>query len=234
LAYHVIEGDEYGTDGLILMGGGVRQTSRLVQSVIERQLPAVALSRNWSHVPISTVSQDHYQQTQLALDHLISLGHRKIAFVARETDQDYDWYEPRLRCYLDSLSRCNPEVNPDWISLYTDASNAVEPLLARCPEITAIFAINDRRAMDILTALRALNLRVPQDISVIGLDNSIATPDGDSQVTRVAFPDFKVGYLAADLLLRQINQSELYYSNILVRSYLLEGGTCDVPRQDKI
>ncbi len=234
LAFHLLEGDEYNTNGLILMGGGVRQSSHLVQRIIERQLPAVALSRNWSHIPISTVSQDHYQQTQLALDHLISLGHRNIAFVARESDQNYDWYEPRLRCYRETMNRCNGEVNPDRIALYADASQSVKLLLARSPEITAIFAINDRRAIDVMSNLRELQLHVPKDISLIGLDDSVATPDGWTQITRVAFPEFKVGYLAADLLLRQINQIELYYSNVLVRSYLLEGGSCAIPRQDNL
>lgn len=234
LAFHLLEGDEYNADGLMLMGGGVRQNSRLVQRIIDRQIPAVALSRNWFGVPISTVGQDHYQQSQIALEHLIGLGHRNIGFVGRNTDQDYDWFEPRLRCYQETLTRHHGTFNPDWIAFDVHATQSTKALLARSPEVTAIFAINDRRALDVARGLYELGLRTPQDMSLITLDSSVATPEGYPQFTRVTFPYVKVGYWAAELLLRQVNQEELYYSNVLVRSHLFDGETCDVPRQAKL
>jgi LacI family transcriptional regulator len=213
-------------DGLILMGKGIRQDSQLVHWALEHRIPLVVLSRIWPDLPISTVSQDHYQQAKIALDYLHRLGHRQIAYVAQERDQEYEWYPPRLRCYRNKMEELNQKVDEDLIVLGKNVVDSVKELLTRKPDVTAIFALHDERAIQAIQGAMDLGLKVPNDISVIGLDNSQEPPAGFPGLTTVGFPHFDIGYLGAELLLRQIKNENLSFGNLWIRSTLIERDSC--------
>ncbi|KAA3655786.1 MAG: LacI family transcriptional regulator [Chloroflexi bacterium] len=226
LGEHILNDKNNPLDGLILMGPGVKRESQLLRQTIEKQVPLVVLSRNWPDMPISTVGQDHQQQSQIALDHLIELGHRKIAFLAGIKDQQYDWFDTRLKCYQEKMAQINSEEYDKIIIFDDDGTQAVKQLLAKQPDITAIFAIHDRLAVEVMVELKEHGVKVPEDISVIGLDDSEQIPEGCPELTTVGFPHFDVGYLATELLYKQMNNANIFYSNILVRSKLIKRSSC--------
>jgi LacI family transcriptional regulator len=213
-------------DGMMLMGKGIHRDSQLVHRAFELQIPLVVLSRNWPDLPVSTVSQDHQQQAQIALDYLIQLGHRQIAFVAKEGEQDYEWYAPRLSMYRNKMKEINQEVDEDLIVLGNDVTDAVKELLIRKPGVTAILAIHDQRAIQVMMALLDMGLEVPNDISVIGLDDSEIPPVGFPRLTTVGFSHFDIGYLSAELLLKQIESNNLCFGKLSTRCYLVERDSC--------
>lgn len=229
LGFHLLEGGQLSCDGMLVMGI-MSQHSCLVQQAVEEDLPLVVLSRNWPEVPISTVSQDHYQHARIALDHLTGLGHRKIGFLARESDRHYDWFQARLACYRDTMAELGEQAGEGLIAVGTDGAEAAKELMARRPDVTAIFAIHDENAVAAMQGLREIGLRVPEDVSVIGLDDSARPPQGYPALTTVAFPHHKVGRLAAELLLKQIEDGTLLYSKVFVRSHLIERASCSKPR----
>ena len=217
-------------DGLILMGKGIRQDSQLLHRALELQIPVVVLSRNWPGLPVSTVGQDHCQQAKIALDYLVQLGHRRIAYLAQEGDQEYEWYATRLSCYRDKMKELGQEVDEELIVLGKDGADAARELLTRKPDVTAIFAIHDERAIQATQGAMDLGLVVPKDISIIGLDNSVEPPAGFPKLTTVGFPHFDVGYLGAELLLRQIENDNLCFGKLSIRSTLIERDSCAKPR----
>jgi LacI family transcriptional regulator len=218
-------------DGLMLMGKGIRRDSQLVHRVLELQFPLVVLSRNWPDLPVSTVSQDHRQQAQIALDYLIQLGHRQIAFVAKEGEQEYEWYAPRLSIYRSKMKELNQEVDEDLIVRGKDVADAVKELLTRKPGITAVLALHDQRAIQVMMGLLELGLEVPKDISVIGLDDSEVPPVGFPRLTTVGFSHFDIGYLSAELLLKQIESDNLCFGKLSTRCYLVERDSCAKPKE---
>jgi LacI family transcriptional regulator len=218
-------------DGLMLMGKGIRRDSQLVHRVLELQFPLVVLSRNWPDLPVSTVSQDHRQQAQIALDYLIQLGHRQIAFVAKEGEQEYEWYAPRLSIYRSKMKELNQEVDEDLIVRGKDVADAVKELLTRKPGITAVLALHDQRAIQVMMGLLELGLEVPKDISVIGLDDSEVPPVGFPRLTTVGFSHFDIGYLSAELLLKQIESDNLCFGKLSTRCYLVERDSCTKPKE---
>jgi len=233
LGVHLLNDETTSPHGLMLMGPGVHRDSQLLLQALEKNIPLVVLSRNWSNLPISTVGQDHCQQARIALDYLTHLGHRRIAFVAGEVDKQYDWFEWQLTCYRDVMAQLNGGVDEELIALGADGASAARTLMARRPDVTAIFAIHDRRAVEAMRGLREMGLRIPQDVSVIGQDDSEQVPEGFPALTTVGFPHFEVGYLAAELLLKQIENDKILCSNILVRNNLIERASCDKPRSQK-
>jgi LacI family transcriptional regulator len=230
LGFHLLSDEKLPCDGFILMGLGARQHSPLIHQLLKENMPVVVISRHWPHLPISSVSQDHHQQASIAIDHLVQLGHRNIAFLARDVDRYYDWFEWRLSCYRDAMVHLNGEMDEDLLALGADGAEAAKSLMARRPDVSAIFGVNDGRAVEAMRGLRELELDVPQDVSVIGVDDTTKPPEGYPALTTIAYPHFELGYLAAELLLKQIENDTLLYANILVRSNLVERASCARPR----
>ncbi len=230
LGYHLLEDETLSGDGLILIGLASSHSNWLLCRIIQDRIPAVVLSRQWSDLPISTVSQDHCQQARLALDYLIELGHRDIAFVAGERDQNYGWFDVRLECYRQAMIELNGRACDELIAVDSDGAKAAKALMARRPDVTAIWAIYDDRAVEAMRGLRELGLEIPEDVSVIGLDDSNSSPEGWPALTTVAFPHKKLGSLAGELLLNQIKDGELRYAHIVVGSYLVQRESCARPR----
>jgi len=220
----------FSSDGLILMGPALCRDSESVIQALQIGVPVVALCRYWPDIPISTVGQSYHEQAGIALDHLVHLGHRKIAFVAGTMDQKYDWCQQRLDCYRKRMTDVNGEVDEELIVLARDGSEAVKILMTRRPDVTAILANHDGRAVEAMEGLLAMGLRIPEDISVIGQDDARQSPEGLPGLTTVRFSHFEVGYLAAEFLLKQIEEREIGRGNIWVRCHLVERESCSRPR----
>lgn len=213
-------------EGLLLMGPALRRDSEAVVQAVKRGIPIVVLCRNWPDLPVSTVGHDHHEQARIALDHLVALGHRTIAFVAGDADDQYDWCQWRLDCYRETMANLNGGIDEDLIVLAENRVEATKALMRRRPDVTAIFADHDARAIEVMQGLHEAGLRIPQDVSVIGQDDAKRSPEGFPGLTTVRFSHSEVGYLAAELLLKQIESNEVVHGNIRVRCYLVERNSC--------
>ena len=221
-----LDSDGLPPEGLILMGPGLRRDSESVVQALKNNIPIVVLCRDWPEEPISTVGHRHSEQARIALEHLTHLGHRAIVFLAGEADVKYDWYQQRLDCYRKVMANLNGESDAELIILARDGARAVKSLMARRPDVTAIFAVHDAKAIEAMQGLRDMGLRVPEDVSVIGQDDARQSPEGYPTLTTVRFSHVEVGYLAAELLLKQIENEEITRGNIWVRSYLVARESC--------
>ena len=233
IGHEFLEGDRLSFDGVIAIMP-LSSDSTVLRRAMDEHIPVVVVSRSWPDLPVSTVGQDHPQQARLALDHLTKLGHRKIAFLARTIDRPYDWYATRLAYYRDTMSAMG-EYDPQRIVIAPDLDRAVGSLLDRCPEITAIFAVNDACAVQVMCGIYQVGLRVPEHVSVIGVgDDSFPSLKGYPGLTTIGFPARKVGILAAKVLLEHIEDPELAYSRVFVQSWVVERDSCAGPREEGV
>jgi DNA-binding LacI/PurR family transcriptional regulator len=201
-----------------------------VRRLIEDEVPTVVLSRNWPDLPVSTVSQDHREQARIALDYLAKLGHKTIAFIAGERDRYYDWFDWRVECYRQAMIDLNGRSDEELIVIAKDGAEAAKCLLTRRPDVTAVWAIYDDRAVEAMCGLTELGLAIPEDVSVIGLDDTCSSPEGCPELTTVGFSGRKLGSLATEVLLKQMEDDEFRYAHIVVSSYLVERRSCAKPR----
>jgi len=229
LAFHLLHNSTPPFDGLILMGGSARQNQQLITQIIEDGKPAVALSRSWPELPISTVGPDYRQQVRIAMDHLASLGHRAIAFIASEDDRRFDWYHWRLAAYREAMQRLNGQVDEGLIAVGLNGAAAAITLLQQRQDVTACFAINDERALEALAGLHKLHLKVPHDLSIIGQDNVPELMGSDPMLTTVGFSHVDVGYLATELLAKQMQNATISHCNLWVQCTLVERISCGKP-----
>lgn len=216
-------------DGLILVTPPSRE-SMLLQQALRERIPAVVISRDWPDLPLSSVGQDHPQQARLAMNHLVQLGHRRIGFVAPSWVSGYSWCQVRLDIYRETMAALD-RYDPGQVAIGPDACQATHSLLDRRPDVTAIFGVNDAAAVGAMRGLHARGMRVPEEVSVIGVGDNCPAPEGYPALTTIGFPSRKVGYLAGRLLLEQLEDEELAYSRIFVQSWVVERDSCAPPRK---
>lgn len=146
-------------------------------SVLEhRQLPCVFVNFEARPVSLPVVVVENRQGARMAVEHLLSLGHRRIAFIAGSpyTGQSAE----REAAYVQALHEAGIPADPALIVpgrfVQTGGHAATLALLALPEPPTAIFAANDEMAFGAIDAIHSKGLRVPDDISVVGFDD-IAT-----------------------------------------------------------
>ena len=198
-------------------------------------IPAVTICTDRSPKWSTRVSIDNAFGIGKAIDHLVSLGHRKIAFIKgpeESGDTGERWnavlatcktlglrVDPRLTVQLERLE-------PSGTRHAEEGRIAAQGLVRRGRPFTALVAFNDISALGAMTALREAGYKVPEDISVMGFDDiefaSIAYPP----LTTIRQPLQEMGATAAELLIRKLANDESV-KNIRVRPELIvRSSTC--------
>jgi DNA-binding LacI/PurR family transcriptional regulator len=153
----------------------------------------------------ATVRIDDELAARCATQHLVDLGHERIAYVGGATEGVLDFTAPaaRLSGYHAALAaaglRPDPALEADGEFSVAGGSRAGFELLGRPDRPTAVFAASDEMAIGVLRAARDLGLRVPEDLSVIGVDDHEMAEIFD--LTTVAQPVLEQGRVAAQQVL---------------------------------
>jgi DNA-binding LacI/PurR family transcriptional regulator len=115
----------------------------------------------------------------------------------------------RYAGHRDALAAAGHELRPELVAEgdFTEAGGqrAMEELLARTPDLDAVFVASDPMAVGVLRALRAAGRRVPEDVAVVGFDDAAVAETCDPPLTTVAQPLADMTPLLTELLLRQID-----------------------------
>lgn len=164
---------------------------------------------------VHTLSIDNVQVARLATEHLIGLGHRRIAHIAGSPDFELDFHLPthRRQAYEAALADAGLAADPALVRSadFTIAGGydaALQLLGTPQPRPTAVFAASDEMAIGALLAAQELGLSVPEDLSVVGIDgHELAEFFGLTTVTQ--FPDVQ-GRLAAATLLRELGDEGVH------------------------
>jgi DNA-binding LacI/PurR family transcriptional regulator len=153
----------------------------------------------------SSVRIDDDATARIAMRHLIDLGHRRIGYIGGSLEDQLDFAAPldRLRGYREAMREARLRVDPSWevVGDFTVRGGlaAMRLLLEADPRVTAVFAASDEMAIGAVHGAREAGLRVPEDVSVIGIDDHEMAEF--FELTTVAQPVHEQGQLAAKLLL---------------------------------
>jgi LacI family transcriptional regulator len=193
-------------DGLIVVSGHVSD-AQLAQ--FARRQPVVVVGRNVEAPGLRSFRVDQVNGAYLATRHLLDLGHTRIGFIGGPSSQD-DAVDRRLG-YMRAMQEAGLAPNPAWIQdggfVETMGQAAMERLLDIAPTLTAVFAANDQSAYGARMALYRRNLNVPQDMSLVGLDDLPASLNATPPLTTVRQPIFESGMYAAQTLLQMVGMT---------------------------
>jgi LacI family transcriptional regulator len=191
-------------DGVIL--GGLRANEEQLQLLSDEGFPVVL----WGRIPESPlpfVDVDNVNAAQMAVEHLIALGHRRIACITNAPLR-YPESAGRLRGYQAALGANNLPYDDSLVISgdYQERSGyeAMRTLLALDAPPTAVFVASDVVALGALSAARAAGIRVPDDLAVVGFDDIQLAQYLVPSLTTVRVPAREIGATSAQMLLNII------------------------------
>ena len=206
--------------------GMVFNTNRSIEDFDEFEplngLPTIIISMK-EHPRCTTIDSDQYGCSQLVVDHLRSRGHTQIRHLAGPKDSITADF--RTRGWRDSLEHAGLEVveplHGDWTA---DSGYELGEKLVQDAEMTALYAANDQMAMGAIMALRAHGRRVPEDVSVIGVDDSMQGMVPHNDLTTVRFDMRERGRKTFDYFFSQLSR-ESKVEAVRLPGELVERGT---------
>lgn len=191
-------------------------------------VPGVAVSGHKNVPGITNIVLNHARAATLAMEHLVNLGHQKIAFIkgqAFSSDTEVRWEAVR-----EAADELDIEVKADLTGqLEGDSSSpelgyqTTQKLLANSEPFTALFTFNDISAIGAIQALREAGHRVPEDVSVVGFDDIQSAAFQNPALTTVRQPLREMGTIAAETLLQRITATTKgpYAKEIVVEPELI-------------
>jgi LacI family transcriptional regulator len=171
------------------------------------------------------VDVDNVGGALLATQHLITLGHRRIAFISN-AKAAYTASAHRLNGYQKALAEAGLPCDESLMRYgdFTAASGegAMADILATAqPRPTAVFVASDTVAIGALKAVRAAGLTVPGDVALAGFDDVPLSELIDPPLTTVRLPAYGLGWGAADMLIRLINHDVIREPHVLLETELI-------------
>jgi DNA-binding LacI/PurR family transcriptional regulator len=202
-------------DGIVL--GGTRLPSREVQE-LAATLPVVTVGRRVAGV--EAVSVDDRAGAELAVQHLVDLGHHRIAHIDGGTGPGA---RLRRRGYEEVMTRSGLAAHLDVVrGDYSEAGGVAgaERLLSDARPPTAIFAANDLMALGVMGVARRLGLQIPEDLAVVGFDNSPMCAYDYIGLTSVDQGPDALGAGSVSSLIRRIRDPEAPFHSTLLNPRL--------------
>lgn len=212
-------------DALILLGPTIKATHL---RELGRQVPAVVVARPVAHDDIDVVRTDDEQGAALATRHLLELGHTRIAHVdggrAPGAAERRRGYKATMReAGLGDLTTVIPGGLED-----ADGVAAVSRVRTDQPDCTAVTVFNDQSAIGFLNSARLHGVRVPEQLSVVGYDNSKLSRSAWAELTTVAQDTSLLAHAAVAICVGRID-GEAAGQRQLVAPSLFVGSTTGSP-----
>jgi len=215
-------------DGLILTS--VRIIDDLDEYTKEK-FPLVFINREPPLSDIDFVGIDNVASAKMAVDHLIKLGHRKIAFIRGEPASSASF--SRYEGYKMALEEAGIPYSDDLVKIgylkYEGGYRAMESFLKGPSVPTAVSCANDMMALGAMDACADKGIKIPQDIAIVGFDDIWVASLESVQLTTVRQPRYLMGVKAVDLMIKRI-QGKGENKRIILPTRLIIRGTCGKKR----
>ncbi|MCU6733299.1 LacI family DNA-binding transcriptional regulator [Diplocloster agilis] len=169
-----------------------------------RKIAIIFTECNVALTGISTIGIDNVKYAKVAMEHLLSKGHRRIAHICGP--KELMMCDDNLEGYRQSLQDAGIRVEEDLIA-YGDYSSisgyiATKKLLTGSSDFTAVFSANDQMAIGAIKALKESGRAVPKDVAVIGFDNIFVGTLVEPSLSTINVPKYKLGFESAAKLLK--------------------------------
>ncbi|WP_371660164.1 LacI family DNA-binding transcriptional regulator [Streptomyces sp. NBC_00280] len=204
-------------DGVLLVS--THADDPLPDLLAQLEIPAVISGPRSAAETLTSVDSDNYGGGRQAAEHLLSRGRRKIAHITGRLD--VYGAQRRVDGYREALEAAGHEVDEALIEPgdFTEEGGrrAMTRLLSRCPDLDAVFAGSDVTAAGARQVLREQGRRIPDDVALVGYDDSAIARHMDPPLTSVRQPIVEMGRAMIDLLLEEVADRRPTASRVLER-----------------
>ena len=196
--------------------------------------PMVAVNEPVSDSDVPFVGVDNFEGARIAAEHLISQGHRRIAFIGHSRSRAVN--QLREQGYRAALQGAGIVVDPrlilDGDGTTESGRQATEHMFVRDVLPTAFFCVNDATALGVIISLNARRYDLPREFSVMGFDDISFASFVSPSLTTMKQPRLKIGEEAMDLLLARLEGEPLRRKEVLLRAELIVRNSVGRPRRD--
>ena len=222
---------EHGISGLII--SPARGTAAVdFKSLVAAGIPVVLVVRNVPGAKVSSLVSDNEAGIHAAVEHLVSLGHCRIAFVGGFPDTAV--FEERLVGYRDAMISSGLGYHEDLVFAAAPSRAGGVEAITRAMRIaekpTASVCFNDAVAFGVCDGLRTLRMEPGRDFAVIGFDDVIEAKAAVPALTTISVDPQGMGRRAAQILLKQINAGKAEAESIVSSVRLVMRESCGVPK----
>jgi LacI family transcriptional regulator len=212
-----------------LIDGAILVTPTIVD--VNYGAPIVAVDPHTGTSDTPTIDADNLRGAHLATEHLIDLGHKRIAMLTGR--QDLESSVLRERGYRQAMRKAGLDIDERLIQpgeYHFDPSRDSARTMLSLPEPpTAIFAANDTSALATLAVAAELGIRVPQDLSVVGFDNIPESALNVPALTTVEQPIRLMGQRAVEMLIELIEGRTLERTHVTLDTRLVVRASTSAP-----
>jgi DNA-binding LacI/PurR family transcriptional regulator len=224
--------EERRVDGILILSS--RVGALYMPLLSELRVPIVLINSHHPDQFAHSVMIDNLGGSLAAVQHLIQLGHRRIAYLGDQYGLQSD--TERFAGYRQALALADFPFTPELV-VHADGKSegalpATNRLLAMEDPATAVFCYNDLTAIGALRALRGHGLRVPDDMSVVGFDDLAIASYTEPPLTTVRQPKQQMGRMAVDILCNLISGAQ-EQTQIKVPGELIVRESASAPRVSK-
>jgi LacI family transcriptional regulator len=223
---------EHQVDGLIV--SGPLANDQEIVDLFNANAPIILQGRI-DYPNISSVDINNRKAAEKAVNHLISLGHQRIAFISNAS-LNYSSSKDRLTGYRRALEAAGL-VYDEALVFYGDRTpdsgyQAMQNILRSSAKPTAIFIASDTVALGSLNALYQENIRVPEDIAIMGFDDIPLSKHLAPPLSTIHIPAYDLGWNAAHLLIKWLEHKEIPERDCILDTELIVRESCGSRHKD--
>ena len=218
-------------DGIIFISSG--DSAHNIKKLQSNNIPVVFADRDVQDQPVDTVMVNNQQGGKLATEHLIQLGHRRIACISGPVGIRVSIQ--RMHAFHNTMKEHGMSVPVAYCTEgdfgFESGERCMRQMLARGARPTAVFVGNDMMAFGAIRAIEDAGMHVPDDISIIGFDDIPLAKTYSPPLTTIAQPIKKLAKSSVDLLVKRINKKNVHnmpedYQRVVLDVKLVERKSC--------
>ena len=217
----------FGVDGLIIeptKSNLYNPNIGYYLSFKEQEVPFIMINAYYEELEVPFFCLDDAQSSYLATNELISKGHTQIGLIAKMDDLQGKY---RMKGYIKALGEAKLRFQPEQLLSYTTETkldlytNLKEFLNENKDVLTAIVCYNDEVGLEVANVCRQLDISIPEQLSIIGQDNSYIAKNANIKLTTLTHPQELMGHDAADWVIKKLQgkkdlPNETYYQPLLI------------------
>lgn len=210
-------------DGLLISISKETRDTKEFEKVLKKEIPIVMFDRILPDLNCNKIIVDEFEGAFKAVEHLIKKGCSRIAHISGPDNLSVS--VNRMNGYIHALEHYKLKVDDKLIfhckGFEEDALKAIKKLTKLNPRPDGIFFINDLSAIIGIKYLRKHNIRIPEDIRVVGFNDDPVSKIIDPSLTTVMQPSYEVGKLAMGILIDEIQNKSTCKKTITLRTRLI-------------
>lgn len=221
----------FGVDGLIVeptKSNLYNPNIAYYLSFKEQDVPFIMVNAYYEELEVPFFCLDDVQSSYLATNELIAKGHTKIGLIAKMDDLQGKF---RMKGYIKALGEGKLRFQAEHVFSFTTEtkldlnSNLREFLNKNIEAMTAIVCYNDEVALEVVNVCRQLDISIPENLSIIGQDNSYIAKNANIKLTTLTHPQEQMGHDAADWIIKKLQGKKELPNENYYQPKLIEGET---------